>query len=164
MSKQVECVKIGKHGDGSLRRFDDSPNWISCYSHHGKQHRESTGTADIKAAKRWHKKKLDELSADRTGLRKFIAPMAQQVTVGNLLDDYTGDIRLREAKSVDKMLAHMKPIRAHFGNMRAVDLTADAVDKYIAERLKAGKSHATVNRGTMILATAFKLAHRRGKC
>jgi integrase len=57
----------------------------------------------------------------------------------------------------------MKPVRAHFGTMRVVDLTADAVDKYIAARLKAGKSNATVNRGTMILATAFKLAHRRGK-
>ena len=93
----------------------------------------------------------------------MLPPAAKRVTVNELLDDYTADIRLREVKSLDKMVGHMKPVRAHFGTTRAMAVTADAVDTYIAARLNGGNSHATVNQGTMILATAFKLAHRRGK-
>jgi integrase len=163
MSRLIERVKFGGHGQGSLAKYDDGPNWISIYCTRGREHRESTGTPDLKLARRFHKQRLDELAVDRQGLRKFIAPMAQRVTITELLDDYAADIRLREAKSLEKMLAHMKPVRAYFGPMRAMDVTADMVDRYIQARLAAKKSNATVNRGTAILATAFKLAQRRGK-
>jgi integrase len=162
MNKLIERVRFGSHGQGSLAKFSDGPNWISIYCVRGKEHRQSTGTADLKIARRVHKQRLDELALDRQGLRKFVAPMAQRVTVTELLDDYTEDARLREVKSLEKMLAHMKPIRAHFGPLRSADVTADVVDRYIAGRLAAKKSNATVNRGVVILATAFKLAHRRG--
>ena len=163
MSRLIERVKFGSHGQGSLAKYDDGPNWISIYCTRGREHRESTGTPDLKLARRFHKQRLDELAVDRQGLRKFIAPMAQRVTIAELLDDYAADIRLREAKSLDKMLAHMKPVRTYFGPMRATDVTADLVDRYIAGRVAAKKSNATVNRGTAILVTAFKLAQRRGK-
>ncbi len=163
MSRLIERVKFGSHGQGSLAKYDDGPNWISIYCTRGREHRESTGTPDLKLARRFHKQRLDELAVDRQGLRKFIPPMAQRVTIAELLDDYAADIRLREAKSLEKMLAHMKPVRTYFGPMRATDVTADVVDRYIVGRVAAKKSNATVNRGTAILATAFKLAQRRGK-
>jgi len=163
MSRLIDRVKFGSHGQGSLAKYDDGPNWISIYCTRGREHRESTGTPDLKLARRFHKQRLDELAVDRQGLRKFIAPMARRVTIAELLDDYAADIRLREAKSLDKMLAHMKPVRTYFGPMRATDVTADVVDRYIVGRVAAKKSNSTVNRGTAILATAFKLAQRRGK-
>jgi len=54
MSKQLECVKFGSHGQGSLRKFADPDQWISCYHVNGKEHRESTKTSDFKAARRFH--------------------------------------------------------------------------------------------------------------
>src|SRR5262249_47707487 len=54
-------------------------------------------------------------------------------------------------------------IRAYFGAMRAAEVTAAIIDRYIAARVAAKKSNATVNRETAILATAFKFALRRGK-
>ena len=163
MSKLIERVKFGSHGQGSLAKYDDGPNWYSLYCVRGKEHRQSTGTADIKLARRIHRQRLDEIVLDRQGVRKYISPVTQRVTVAELLDDYVEDIRLREVKSLEKMLAHMKPIRTYFGPMRAAEVTAAIVDRYIAARVAATKSNATVNRGTTILATAFKLGQRRGK-
>jgi integrase len=162
MSKQIECVKVGAHGQGSLRKFEGSPNWVFCYHQGGKEHRDSTKTPDVKKARKIAKQRLDELAADRQGLRKFVPAVAQRATVGELLDNYEADCRLREAKSIVKMVSHAKPVRAGLGAMRATDLTAERIDKYIAERLGAGKSKATVNRGLTILKTALKLAQRRG--
>jgi len=163
MSKLIERVKFGSHGQGSLAKYDDGPSWYSLYCVRGKEHRQSTGTADIKLARRIHRQRLDEIVLDRQGVRKYISPVTQRVTVAELLDDYVEDIRLREVKSLEKMLAHMKPIRTYFGPMRAAEVTAAIVDRYIAARVAATKSNATVNRGTTILATAFKLGQRRGK-
>jgi integrase len=162
MSTLVERVKFG-HGRGSLARFSDSPNWIAVYCVRGKEHRESTGTPDLKVAKRFHRQKLDELAADRQGLRKFVAPVAQRVTVGQLLDDWQADVDLRGLKSARKLRYHARPLREHFGAMRAVDVTAATVDRYVAGILTIGKSNATANRRVQILASAFKLATERGK-
>src|ERR1035438_9378750 len=41
------------------------------------------------------------------------------------------------------------------------DTTAEAVDKYIAERQEEGAAPATINRGTQLLNQAFKLAIER---
>jgi integrase len=42
-----------------------------------------------------------------------------------------------------------------------MDVTAEAVDRYIVEQQKAGTAHAMINRGTQLLAQAFKLAIER---
>ncbi len=148
MSKLVQRVKFGGHGQGSLAKYDDGPNWISIYCVRGKEHRQSTGTPDLKLARRVHKQRLDELAADRQGLRKFIAPMVQRVTVGELLDDYTEDIKLRGLKSATTLLYHMKPVRDFFGAHRATDVTADVVDRYIAARLRRTRSRRSCGRCT----------------
>jgi integrase len=160
----IERVRFG-HGRGSLARYSDSPNWIAVYSAHGREHRESTHTPDLKVAKRFHKQKLDELAADRQGLKRYLPPLALRVTVNGLLDDYAADVKLRGLKSEASLLYHMKNVRATFGPMRAADVAADAnlVDRFIAVRLKAGAANATVNRQTTILGAAFKLAKLRGK-
>ena len=57
----------------------------------------------------------------------------------------------------------MKPIREHFGTWRASEITADAIDAYIEDRLEGDKAAATINRGTQILGQAFRLALQRHK-
>ena len=67
----IEKVTVGKRGDGSLMRVEGQPNWFSLICVRGKQHEISTGTPDLKLAKRFHRQKLDELAADRQGLKQF---------------------------------------------------------------------------------------------
>ena len=113
MRTLVERVKFG-HGRGSLAKYDDGPHWISVYCIRGREHRESTGTPDLKVAKKLHKQKLDALAADRQGLRKYLPAVALCVTVAELLDDWQEDVKLRELKSAGKSLSHAKPVREYF--------------------------------------------------
>jgi integrase len=157
----TERQRYGSRGQGSLIKYDDSPNWFSCYYVRGTEHRESTGTPDLKLARRFHRRKLDEVAGDRQGLKKYLAPMAQRVQLGELLDTLEADYRLRSVKSSAQVQSHLKPIRAHFGDWRAVDITAEAVDAYIEARLDADKARATINRETQLLGQALRLAFER---
>jgi integrase len=157
----VECLRFGARGEGALIKFSSSANWYSRYCVRGKDHVETTGTPDLKKARRFHRQKLDEIAADRQGLKKFIGPAAQKVRVGELLDALSDDYRLRKVKSWAQFQSHLKPVRERFGDWRAGDITAEAVDAYIKDRLAAGKAKATVNRETQLLGQAMRLAFER---
>jgi integrase len=159
--KIIERIRLGDRGKGSLLRYKDSSNWTFSYYQHGKEHRVSTGTAEEKGARRFAKQRLDEVSADRQGLKTLVTPTAARVTVNQLLDAYLEDLKLREVKSLYKTEKHMVAVREYFGSMRATSVTAEIVDIYISAKQKAGKSNGTINRGTTILATAFRLARER---
>src|SRR5262249_17534265 len=64
--------------------------------------------------------------------------------------------------------AHMAPIREAFGDLRASQVTASAVDRYIEARLGETTRHgatvapATGNRETQLLGQALRLGHTRG--
>jgi integrase len=161
--KVLERVRFGARGQGSLVRFEGVAPWYSCLCVRGKEHRESTGTPDLKMARRRHRQRLDEIAADRQGLKKFLSPVAQRTPIGALLDDLEADYRLRTVKSWAQVQSHLRPIRAHFGTWRAVDLTAEAVDAYIEARLDADKAAATINRETQLLGQAMRLALERGR-
>ena len=85
--------------------------------------------------------------------------------VRDLLDALEADYRLREAKSLPQITAHLKPVREILGRCRAQDLTPEVVDKYIEARLRGNpeaevkaKAKGTVNRETTLLGRAFRLA------
>src|SRR5207245_4486638 len=59
--KIIERKRYGSRGEGSLVRYDGVENWYSVYCAHGKEIRQTTGTADFKAAKKFHKGVLDAL-------------------------------------------------------------------------------------------------------
>ena len=57
--------------------------------------------------------------------------------------------------------SHLKPVREFFALTRAAEVTTALVERFIEERLSAGKARATVNRETGALRQAFNLAARR---
>jgi len=68
----------------------------------------------------------------------------------------------REAcPSADTCKYRAVAVREHFAPWRAVNVTAEALDAYIAKRQRAGKADATVNREMAVLRSAFKLAAQR---
>jgi integrase len=133
--------------------------WCSYYLR-GKEFRESTGETDETKARRFLKRRMDEVGADRTGAKPFVGPQQERTKVSELLDALEVDMRLR-GKESPQVRSQMKRIRGYFGAWRAVEVTADAVDRYIEKLREAGLKDATINRGTQLLAQAFKLAIER---
>ncbi len=158
-----ETIRFGSRGQGSLIKFDGSANWHSRYSLRGKECVQSTGTPDLKLAKRVHRQRLDELGADRLGHKRFLPPMVQRVTIREIIADLETDFRLRKVKSLPQVRSHLKPILEYFGEWRALDVTAEAVDAFIEAQQDEDKAPATINRSLQLLVQAMRLAMSRHK-
>lgn len=130
------------------------------YHLRGKEYRESTGTADPKQAEKYLKRRLKEVGADQIGAAAFVGPQQERMKVGTLLDALEEDYKLR-GKDSPQFKSHMKHVRDYFEPWRAVELTAEAVDKYITAKLDAGYKPATVNRHTQLLSQTLSLAIER---
>jgi integrase len=170
--KIIERVRFGGRGQGSLVRYVRVRPWYSVYSVRGREIRESTGETDLRKARRFHRQRLDQAAADRQGRGKFLGPSEERVRVEGLFAELEADYRLRGVRAWAQFQAHLKPIREAFGDWRAVEVTAAAVDRYIGRRLesatvagvvKPGKAPATVNRETQLLRQALRLAVSRNK-
>lgn len=129
--------------------------WLR-YSHRGKEYRRPTRTKDPKKAFQ----RLRELHGQAQS-GGSVNPKVERVTVGELLAALEAHYRLNAVRGLVAARSHLKPIREAFGDCRAADLSAEAVDRYIEERLDAGKRPATVNRETQLLGQAFRLALQR---
>ena len=114
-----------------------------------------------KVAENLLKQRLKETGADALGLRAFVGPQQDRLTVGDLLNALEADFRIRGLKSLKQTNGHLQIVRAEFGHYRAVDLTTEIVSRYIEERLAEDQAPATINRRTHLLAAAFRLAVRR---
>jgi hypothetical protein len=115
----------------------------------------------MKLAKRFHRQKLDELAADRQGLKQFITPAHARLQFRSLLDDLMSDYRVRGVKSLGSALSHIKPVRDRFGDWRAMDINYRAIEAYITKRREEKRSNATINRELELLRRALRLAHDR---
>ncbi len=149
-------------GDGRIYQREGTPFLWCAYYLRGKQYRESTGHTDEEKAIKFLRNKLKEVHADQIGAKTFIGPQQQRVTVDELLDNLECDYKLRGKWSA-KVNSNVKPLREHFGNWRAVDVTSDAASTYIESLREQGYSAATCNRRTQLLGQAYKLAVRTKK-
>jgi integrase len=147
-------------GDGRIFRRSGSAFYWCAYYLRGKQYRQSTEETDEKKAKKFLNRKVKEVHADEIGARPFVGPQQQRITVSELLDALEADYKLR-GKDSRQVKTHLKSIREHFGDWRAVAVTAEAVDAFITGLLESGKAPATVNRSTQLLSQAFNLAIER---
>ena len=86
--------------------------------------------------------------------RKAVALEAQN----QMLDALETDYKLNVGKALPQCKAHMKPIQAYFGSLKAIKVTAKMIDKYIESRLAEKKHGSTINRETALLRHAFRLA------
>jgi len=78
-----------------------------------------------------------------------------------MLDALESDFKLRRLKSLKQTRGHVRVVRKAFGDLRALDVTPNIVNRYIESELANGKAPATVNRRTSLLGEAFRLAVRR---
>lgn len=147
-------------GQGRIFQRKGSVYWWCAYFLRGKEYRESTGTTDREKAEKFLRRRLKEVGADQIGKAAFVGPQQERIKVDTLLDALEADYLLR-GKDSPQFKSRLKHIRSYFGGWRALEVTAEAVDRYIVERQEAGAAPATINRHTQLLAQAFKFAIER---
>ncbi len=151
-------------GDGSIYRRKGSACWWIKYHRNGRPYRESTHTMDEGKARKFLKLRLAEITSDT-----FIDPKSRRVRVQELAEDFLRDYRINERKSIadaeDRWDLHLKPA---FGNLRAADVSADLLKRYVdkrqQERGKSGTTkNGTINRELAALKRMFTLGLRAKK-
>lgn len=147
-------------GDGRIFQRKESAVWWISFYHRGQEIRESSRSPEKKDAEKLLRQRLREIGADRMGLKTFVGPSQDRVAIDELLDALEKYYELRGKKS-RQFLDHARPIREFFGDRRAIEVTEEAIERFISGRLSEGKAPATVNRETQILGQAFRLAVER---
>jgi integrase len=133
--------------------------WISYYLR-GKEYRESAKTDDPRQAERFLKLRLKQVGADQLGIRTFVTPQTNRLTIHDLVEALRADFQLR-GKASGQNLSHLRRVDADFGQVRATELTAEQIDNYVTQRLADGAAKATINRVTQLLGQAYGLAVER---
>jgi integrase len=163
-------------GEGRIfERKGSSALWCAYYVH-GREIRESTGTADPEKAAKFLKRRLREVDNDRDGTKAFVGPRSERIRVScGVMDEserkadcdclccaLERDYRLR-GKDSPQNVSNIKRVRQDFALQRAMNLRADQVDHYIERRVSEGAAPATVNRVTQLLGQAYNLAIKQNR-
>jgi len=138
---------------GCIYQRPDSSVWWIKYSLNGKSFRESTHSENKRKAVKLLDKRLGEI-----GTGAFIGPEVEKVTVNEFADDYLRDYRINGKKSVEHAeFRWTKHLRPFFGIYRAVQVTSEAVARYIESRQNQKAANATINRELAALKRMFRL-------
>jgi integrase len=162
-------------------RTGSSSLWCAYYLR-GKEYRESTGETDHAKAEKYLRHRLKETGADQLGLKKFVGPAQQRITVGKILEALTARFTINGQNNT-RYRSNLLPIMEWFGDYRATELTSTDIDQFIAYAQQHGRRknppkpkgrHAgrpcadrpakpgSINRSTQLLGQAYKLAIENG--
>jgi integrase len=131
--------------------------WWIVYHDRGAKLRESSKSPTRRVAEDLLKKRLGEL-----GRGAFVNPTAEvRITVNDLLDALVLDYHNRRNRTAREIEGRIVPLRTGFGRVRAIDVTADRLERYKADRSALGKAPATINRELAALRRAFRIAVSR---
>jgi integrase len=147
-------------GQGRIFQRAGSASWWLDYYARGRRYRESARTTERKQAERLLAQRLREVGADLIGAKPFVGPAQERVKINQLLDALEADYKLR-SKATPPVFSHLRAVRQGFGDSRAIHVTEEAIDRYVAGCLEQGTAPATVNRRLQLLGHAFRLAVRR---
>ena len=127
-----------RRGEGTVFQREDSQFWQVCYrDQKGEIVRESTGATDRQEAERFWRDRLDARDEGRlpTVLRSNL------LTFGQWADwflERRSKPPFRSEGNHQQNLNAMKFLRPVFGEVALSDLTAEAIEDYLAERLRSG--------------------------
>jgi hypothetical protein len=157
-------------GPGSIFQCKGSRNWFLKYYRDGKPVRESSHSDKKKVAEKMLAKRLAEISTDT-----YIEPSDRKVTVDELyaalLAAYKNNEMASHEGAQQRWQAPAKKgqepppgrLKEYFGGIRALAVTTDKLNKYIAWCREKQLSNGTINRELAALRRAFNLALRAGK-
>jgi integrase len=157
------------HGDGRLfqpKKKDGtlkSARWWIAYYVNGREVRESAGKTE-KEAQRVLRRKLAKRDSGQ-----IVETEDTRLTVAAMLDTYEADLRAQRKKSAPTIHSHLKPVRAMFGDRKALSLVPGDFEAYRSMREKKdGREQETrkVERATIdhelgALRAAYGLARKQ---
>jgi integrase len=149
-----------RKSDGAVYKRDDSQFWQVWYrDQKGEIQRESTGTSDRQEAERFLRDRLDA----RDEGRLCTVLNSKQLTFGQWADwflERRSKPPFRSSGNHQQNLNALKFLRPVFGDATLSDMTAEAVEDYLAERLRSGRRIHTKRgleiRGTLKPATVHQ--------
>jgi integrase len=130
--------------------------WIF-YSFRGQIFRESAHTSDEKVARKLLKARLKQV--ERPG---FVGPKEDKWTLADMKKRIEADYDRKENRSLKTVEYCFKHLEDAFQFHRVIDITTPVVEKYTADRLKAGSARASINRELAYLRHGFKLMLKAG--
>src|SRR5215475_2154386 len=111
--------------------------WWIAYPFRGKEQKESSGSERESDARRLLKKRLGEI-----GRGQFIGGIEERVTFEQLAEDLVRDYEINGLRSVRSVKLSVAHLRGFFGLDKALDITTDRVNIYVAQRQgEIGKLH-----------------------
>jgi site-specific recombinase XerD len=125
-----------KKRDGAVyARSDGKVLWIRYWDRNGKPRRESTHTTDWDEANR----KLRERLQARDGNLLEVIRKGEALNFGEWADSFLKSYSkppIRAAKTHEANMRCIVHLKAAFGDRKLVDLTADAIEHYLRDRLE----------------------------
>jgi integrase len=143
------------HGTGTLHKRGNV--WYVSYWIDGKQYQKSSGSSDIKDAKKLRDQILGKKARGEVG-----NVVADKITCGQLLDDVLRHVAENGKASTAKVwkLVIDANLRPFFGHLKAATLSTDRMREYRDQRQAEGRAGSTCNRELSILRTAFNLGRK----
>jgi len=145
--------------------FTSDVLWIrfGCRQRCGKEncsglHRESSESTSLKAARDLRTRRLAEVAKGR-----LIGQTAELTTFEDLAAMLTTDYQVNARKSLKRAKISVDHLREFFGPCRALAITTDRVNEYIAERQTAKAANATIRNELAALRRMFTLAIQASK-
>ncbi|MGC4097349.1 MAG: hypothetical protein QM706_09550 [Nitrospira sp.] len=134
--------------------------WIAYYApQNGRmvEVRESVSKSE-KEADELLRDRIHEVKNHRKGIRAFVGPKQERITVDELLQGLERDYVIHKRSSWRRLKSHLTHIRNYFRFDRARSITRSRLLSYIEYRQKDGAANATINRELEPLQRAFSLA------
>jgi len=132
--------------------------WWITYWHHGKRHRESSHTTFEKEAWKLLKRRWAEI-----GLGQPVGPQLEKTTFEDLMEGIRADYKANERRSFPRLVTSINQLFEFFGWYRAMDITFDRINHYIAHRKEEKAAPSSIRNELAALRRAFKLTQRSGK-
>jgi integrase len=142
-------------GEGSVY-LRGSTWWVKVYVN-GVARPESSGSTKRSDAVKLLNKRKAELATGR------YCPDADEVTFEDLAGIIEADYALQGRRSLKRLQLSLRHLREHFGDDRAVRITADRLTVYANARRAEGAALASISAEVAALRRAFNLAVRAGR-
>lgn len=143
---------------GLGRVYQRGSTWWVQYHWRGTRYQETSGSINRMDAVKLLRKRLAEM-----GTGQLRGPDLEKTTFADLVQIIRDDYTVNQRRSTRRLETSLKALEPAFGRMRACDITLDRLNRYVSERMAAGKAPATAKLELTHLHKAFRLAERAGR-
>ena len=143
--------------NGTGRIYQRGSVWWIQYGHRGLTYRETSKSKKKKDATALLRKRMAEM-----GTGKLVGPSEEKLTFEDLATMIETDYKVNSRKSAKRLRTALAHLRSFFGASRALDITTDRLNRYVASRQDEGAANASIQKELAALKRAFTLAVQAG--